>query len=147
MKKRSAIVKIIRPASTTRISTRSELAVSIHRLCHIADEGGHALSAPLCKVLQPTKPRDERVALVIQVEFDPLGWKYCRTACRPAILSRKRNCGVLEQENSADSSLGIAGNPEVIHVAADEKYRDRLVDDAGIERPKWCGEGCGPIGR
>ena len=90
---------------------------------------------------------DQRIAPVFEVEFEPLGRIYGRAPRSPAIPSRERQCGVFEQENSADLPVDVAGNPEAFHVAADEKCRDRLVDDAGIERPKLRGDGCGRIGR
>jgi len=62
----------------------------------------------------------------------PAGWLF-RLA--------KRQGGVLQQENSADPSLAVTGDPKTFLVAADEKCRDRLIDDAGIERLKLSDEG------
>ena len=61
--------------------------------------------------------------------------------------SCKRQCGALEQENSADLPVDVAGDPKAFLVAADEERRDRLADDAGIERLKLRGDGRGLIGR
>ena len=67
-------------------------------------------------------------------------------AVGPTLPSCKRHGGVLEQENSANPPVDVTGNPKTFLVAADEKCRNRLVDDAGIERPKLCGDGRGLIG-
>jgi len=76
----------------------------------------------------------------------PRGGTRCASS-RPAIPSCKRHSGVLEQENPADLSLDVTGDPEAFLVAADEECRDRLVDDARIQRLKLCGDGCKPIRR
>jgi hypothetical protein len=62
----------------------------------------------------------------------PAGWLF---------LLANRQGGVLQQENSADPSLAVTGDPKTFLVAADEKCRDRLIDDAGIERLKLSDEG------
>jgi hypothetical protein len=49
----------------------------------------------------------------------------------------------LEQENSAGLPLDVAGEPKAVLVAADEKCRNRLIDDAGIERLKRRGDAGG----
>jgi hypothetical protein len=50
------------------------------------------------------------------------------------LLSCKGQGGVLKQENSANLSIDVAGDPKAFLVAADEKRRDRFIDDAGSER-------------
>jgi hypothetical protein len=45
---------------------------------------------------------------------------------------------ILLWKDSADLPVGIAGNPEALFVAADEKRGDRRVDDAGIKGLKLC---------
>src|SRR5258708_13170315 len=91
--------------------------------------------------------QDERIAVVFEIEFEPLRKENCGASGRPAVLSCKRACGVLEQEDTADLPLGITGNPKTFLVAADEKRGDRLVDDPGIERPKFRGDLCRLVGR
>src|ERR1700737_1080451 len=117
------------------------------RYRHFADEAGHSLPMAHRKAHQRAKVPNKRIAFVFQVEFEPLGRKYGCTSRWPAIPFCKRQCGVLEQENSADLPVDVTGNPETFLVTADEKCRDRPVDDAGIERLKLRGDGCGLIGR
>jgi hypothetical protein len=90
---------------------------------------------------QRSKLRGKRIAFVFQVEFEPLGRKDGCASRRPAIPPGKRQSGVLQQENSADPPLGVTRDPKTFLVAADEKCRDRLIDDAGIERLKLSDEG------
>src|SRR5712664_1991602 len=103
------------------------LQPAFDRFRHFADEGGHSLPMAHCKMDQRPKVRDKRIALVLQVEFESLGRKDGCASCRLAIPSCKRQCGVLDQENSADLSLDVTGNPEAFLVAADEKRRDRVA--------------------
>ncbi len=90
---------------------------------------------------------DKRIAIIFEVKFEPLGRKYCCASCRSAILSRKRQCGALKQENSTDPPVDVTGNPETFLIAADEKCGDRLVDDPRIETPKLCGNRAGLLDR
>src|SRR5450631_1657070 len=90
---------------------------------------------------QRSKLRGKRIAFVFQVEFEPLVRKDCCASRRPAIPPGKRQGGVLQQENSADPPLGVTGDPKAFLVAADEKCRDRLIEDAGIERLKLRDDG------
>lgn len=125
-----------------------------HRLGHFADEGGSSLPMGRRQTHQRSEVRDNRIAVVFEVKFEPLGRKYCCASRRSAILSCKRQRGALKQKNSADPSFDVTGNPEAFLVTADEKCGDRLVDDPGIERPKLCGnrwrvldrQGCGAFG-
>jgi len=75
------------------------------RFRHFADEGGHSLPMAHCKMDQRSKMRDKRIAFVFQVEFEPLGRKDGCTSRRPAVSPGKRQCGVLQQENSTDLPL------------------------------------------
>jgi hypothetical protein len=120
-------VKIFEPAS--------------YRLGHFADEGGGSPSMGRRQTQQRPEVRDKRIAVVFEVKFEPLGRKYCCASSRSAILSCKRQGGVLKQKNSADSPFDVTGDPEAFLVTADEKCGDRLVDDPPIERPKLCGNG------
>ena len=90
----------------------------------------------LCKPDQRCKLGDERIAAVLQVEFERLRQIYGGAPRSPAVRPRKRHRGALEQEDAADSAVDVARDPEALPVAADEERRDRLVDDIGIERPK-----------
>src|SRR6202022_1395623 len=65
---------------------------------------------------------------------------YRRVSRRQAVPSCKGQGGVLEQEKSPGLPLRSPGNPESFLVATDEKLRDRLADDAGIERLKRRGD-------
>src|ERR1700682_6743370 len=71
-------VKILQPASD--------------RFRNFADQGGrsppqtHREAHPRCKV------RDKWIAVVFEVKFEAFGRKDSCTSCRPAILSRKRQC-------------------------------------------------------
>ena len=76
----------------------------------------------------------EGIAFIFEIEFEPLGRKYRRAACRPASRMRKGQRGVLQHEEAADAAPGFAGNPEPRAVAADEECRDRVTDDAGVQR-------------
>ncbi len=96
---------------------------------------------------QMAQRRNQRTALVFQIEFESLGWKYGRASQRPGMPSRKRQCRALEQENSAGLALDVTRQPEAVAVAADEKRRDRRVDDAGIEWRKRCGDGRSAAGQ
>src|SRR5216684_9130071 len=100
-----------------------------------------------CKMDQRSKVRDKRIAFVFEVEFEPLGRKDGCTSRRPAVSPGKRQCGVLQQENSTNLPLGVTGDPEAFLVAANEECRDRLIDDAGIEWRKLRGDGRGFAGR
>jgi hypothetical protein len=112
------------------------LQPAFDRFRHLADEAGHPLPGTPCKAHQRAKMHDKRIAFVFQVELEPLGREYGRTSRWPAIPSCKRHCGVLEQENSADLPVRIAGHPKAFLVAADEERRDRVADDTEIERLK-----------
>ena len=61
--------------------------------------------------------------------------------------SRERHRRAIEQENAADLSLDVAGQPKAVLVAADEERRDGLIEDIRIERLKRGGYGYGLIGR
>ena len=106
------------------------------RLCHFANEDGQLLPSAPRHAPPRSKSHDKRVASVFQVEFEPLGRKYGCTSCRLTVPSCEGRSGVLEQENAADLPIDVAGDPEPFLVAADEKRRDQLVDDARIKRPK-----------
>src|ERR1700731_340259 len=116
------------------------------RLPHSGDEGGYSPPRTLRKPQHGYEVHGKRITLVFQVEFDPTVRIDRCASSRPAIPSCKRHRGVLEQENSADLSLDVTGDPEAFLVAADEKCRDRVIDDTGIERLKLSGDGCGPLG-
>src|SRR5258707_15865804 len=118
-----------------------------YRLGHFADEGG--ISPPMGRrqTHQRSEARDNRIAVVFEVKFEPLGRKYCCASRRSAILSCKRQRGALKQKNSADPSFDVTGNPEAFLVTADEKCGDRLVDDPSIERPKLRGDRWGGLDR
>jgi hypothetical protein len=114
-----------------------------------ADQGSH----PPPQGHQRSEPCEKRIAVVFKVQFEPLARKYGGTAVSPAMLPRKRKRGALEQEDATDPPIDVSGNPETSAVAADEKRRNRLIDDARIERPKLrdngrgliCREDSGPI--
>jgi hypothetical protein len=91
------------------------------------------------------KVLDKSIAFVFEVEFEPPGRKYGCTPRRLAISSCKRQCGGLEQKNSADLAVDVTGDSKAFLVAADEKCRDRPVDDAGIERLKSRDRGHGGL--
>jgi hypothetical protein len=99
------------------------------------------------EVYERTEVHDKRIAPVIEVEFKPIGREYCGTACGLAVPLCKGERRALEQKNSANLSVDVTGNPEAFLVAADEKCRKRLVDDAGIEALKLCGDGRRFLGR
>jgi hypothetical protein len=84
---------------------------------------------------------DERIASVFQIEFEPLGRKDGCPSRRLAIPPGKPTRRSSSAGNSADPSLAVTGDPKTFLVAADEKCRDRLIDDAGIERLKLSDEG------
>src|SRR5450631_937188 len=86
---------------------------------------------------QQSNLHDQRIAAIVQVEFKTLGRINRGAPRRKAVLSCKRHRGAFEQENSADLTVGVAGHPKAFLVAADEKCRDGLTDDGGIERLKW----------
>src|ERR1700687_1337432 len=111
------------------------------RFRHFADEGGHSPPMAPRQAHQRSKGGDKGIAPVFQVEFDRPGRKYRCTSCRLTILSCKRHSRVLKQEDSSDLPIYVAGNPEAFLVAADEKCRDLVADDAGIERLKLRGDG------
>src|SRR5258706_6444105 len=111
------------------------------RLRYSGNEGDHSPPTRFCGLHQPSQLHGKRIAFVFQVEFESLGRKDGCASRRPAIPSCKRQGGVLEQENSADLPLDVTGDPKTFLVAADEKCRDRVVDDAGIERLKLCDDG------
>ena len=113
------------------------------RRTSFAHQGGYSLP----QAHQGSEVRGKRIAAVLQVEFEPLGGKYGCACGRPALPSCKRHGGVLEQEDSANPPVDVTGNPKTFLVAADEKRRNRLIDDAGIKRPKLRGDGRGDIGR
>jgi len=100
-----------------------------------ADQGGDSLP----QTHQWPELPDQRIAAVFQVEFEPLGGKYSCACCRPALPSCKRHGRVLEQEDSANPPVDVTGDPKTFLVTADEKCRNRLIDDAGIKRPKLRG--------
>jgi hypothetical protein len=112
-----------------------------YRLGHFADDGGSSPPMGRRQTHQRPEVGDKRIAVVFEVKFEPLGRKYCCASRGSAILSCKRQCGVLKQENSADPPFDVTGNPEAFLVTADEKCGDRLIDDPRIERPKLCGNG------
>jgi hypothetical protein len=70
--------------------------------------------------------------------------KYGCTPSRLAFSPGEGERGVLEQENSPDLSVGVAGNPEALHVAADEECRNCHIHDGGIEGLKLCSY-CGVV--
>jgi len=76
---------------------------------------------------------DQRIALVFQIQFEQLGRKDGRATRRPGVPSREGYCRAFEQEEAADTSFAIARQPKAILVAADEKRRDRCVQDIGVE--------------
>jgi hypothetical protein len=88
---------------------------------------------------QRCEMRGKHIAVVFQIELESLGKKYSRAPPQPAMPSGKRPSRTLEQENSTDPSLDVAGNPKSIAVAADEERGDGFVDDIGIEGLKLCG--------
>jgi len=105
-----------------------------------ANKGSHSPPGVGRKAQQSAERRDQRIAPVFQIEFESLGWKYCRASPGAGMPPCKRQRGAFEQENSAALALDVAGEPEAVSVAADEKCRDRLVDDSGIERLKRRGD-------
>src|ERR1700739_1201616 len=117
------------------------------RVRYLADQGNHSLPALHREADQWPKVHDQRIALVFQIEFEPLGWKYCGASQGPRMPSCKRQCRAFEQENPAELPLDVAGEPKAVLVAADKKCRDRLIDDAGIERLKRRDDGGGLVGR
>src|SRR5450631_3448968 len=86
---------------------------------------------------QQSNLHDQRIAAIVQVEFKALGRINRNASRRQAALSRKRHSGAFEQKNSANLAADVASHPKAFLVAADEKRRDRLTDDTGIERLKW----------
>ena len=78
-----------------------------HRLGHFADEGGSSPPMGRRQTHQRSEVRDNRIAVVFEVKFEPLGRKYCCASRRSAILSCKRQRGALKQKNSADPSFDV----------------------------------------
>jgi hypothetical protein len=76
----------------------------------------------------------EGIAFIFEIEFEPLGRKYRRTACRPALRMRKAQRGAPQHEEAADTARGFAGNPEPRAIPADEERWNRVADDAGVQR-------------
>jgi hypothetical protein len=117
------------------------------RFLHFSREDGDSPPTPPRKAPQRCNVCHKRIALVFQVEFEPFGWKYGCASRRAAIPSCKRQSGVLQQEYPAGPPLDVTGNPEAFLVAADEKCRDRLADEAGIKRRELRRCDCGLVGR
>src|ERR1700722_15999306 len=84
---------------------------------------------------------DQRIAVVFDIEFEPLGRKYRCAARPPGDPSRKRERRALEQEDAAVLSLDVARKPKPVAVAPDKECRDRGIENTGIERLKrrWQG--------
>jgi hypothetical protein len=85
---------------------------------------------------QPAELPGKWIALVAQVEFDPFRKEYGGASARAALPVCKSECRALEQKQPARLPFGVAGKPEPVLVAPDEKRRDGLVEDAGIKRLK-----------
>ena len=113
------------------------------RFHYLAGQGNRSPPGIHRKAYQGPKVSDQRITLIFQIEFEPLGRKYRCASRRPGIPSGKCQGRTFEQENSADLSLDVAGEPETFLVAADEECRNRRIDDAGIERLKRRVRGCG----
>ena len=89
---------------------------------------------------QRSELRGQRIALIFKIEFDRLGRIYGCAPRRPGIPFCKRQGRGLKQENSANLSVDVTGHPKAFYIAADEKRRDRLADNAGVERLKLRGD-------
>ena len=72
-------------------------------------------------------------------------WKYGCTSPWLAVSPGEGECGGLNQENSPDPSLSVAGNPEALHVATNEECRNRVIHNGGIEGLKLCNHPCGAL--
>jgi len=107
---------------------------------HLVDHGDHSLSKMHRRAPPRSKLHDKRIAPVFQVEFESLGRIYGCAPRRLAIAFRKRHRGVLEQENSADPSVDVAGDPKPFFVSADEKRRNSVAEDVGTEPLKRRGD-------
>jgi hypothetical protein len=113
------------------------LRSAFDRFRHFADQRGDGLPTSRRELDQQSKVPDKGIAAIFQVEFESFLWKYSGASRRLAVSSGKRQRRILKQKNPADLAFGITGNPKAFPVAADEKCRDGLVDDTGIERRKW----------
>src|SRR5450631_1402671 len=102
----------------------------------MANEGDAASPLPGRGVQERPKLGDQRIAAVFEVEFEPLRRMDRCTSRRPAVPPGKGQRRVFEQEEPANSSADLAGDPEALPVAADEKCRNRFVEDAGFKRKK-----------
>jgi hypothetical protein len=81
--------------------------------CRFAGEGGQKLLG----AAHENQPLD---CPVFKVEVNPFGWKYGCTSFRPAVSFAQAG------------RFLVVGDPEALHVARDERCRNRLVDDGGI---------------
>ena len=106
------------------------------------DQGDHSLRGRMVRAHLRSKLRYKRIAAVFQVELEPLG--------REMVAHPSAGCSSLQttgassqQENSADPAPGVTCDPEALLVASYEKCRDRLADDAGIERHESSSDDCG----
>jgi hypothetical protein len=78
------------------------------------------------------KPRDQRIASVLDIELETVREQHGRASDRSAVFLRKAQSRVLEQEDAAGSPFGLARQPESVFVEANEKERDRLAQCASI---------------
>src|SRR5512140_1794890 len=129
------------PRMWASIVISSILRQSPDRIRHLADERCESLARMPREGEQRCKLHDQGVAVVFQVEFEALGQIDGCAARGAAMHSCKGERGVLAQEQAADPSIDVAGDPKALPVAADEECRDRLADDVGIDRPKRRGAG------
>ena len=85
------------------------LRSAFHRFGEFAGQERHCMQTMYRQADQWPEVHDKRIALIFQIELEPLGRKYRRTSRRPGIPSGKRQRRAFEQENSTDLSLDVAG--------------------------------------
>ena len=80
---------------------------------------------------------DQQIAPVFQIEFEPLGWKYCRASRGLGIPSCKRQCRAFEQEYSAELALDVA--PREVGLGTKEMDTDLKQIKAIIDKVGYRG--------
>jgi hypothetical protein len=78
------------------------------------------------------KVSDEWIYFVLDVEFEAFGYKHCGASSWLGASISEPHGRLFAQENAANSSVGLARNPEPVFVPADEKQWNCLTEDRWV---------------
>src|ERR1700722_1108817 len=106
------------------------------RLRPLADQGGRSLPRAHRKAHQRSEARGEWIARVFDIELKTGLQKHGGAPGRPGVPMGKIQGGLPAPEYSAALSLSVPRDPKAMVIAADEKNRDRCVDDIRIRPQK-----------